>query len=37
MKITKQKVITVSVGMLLGYMLERRLRDLPLIKELPKL
>lgn len=37
MKITKAKVATVSVGILLGYMLQRRLDNVPLIKELPKL
>lgn len=37
MKITKAKVATVTVGMLLGYMLNRRLDRLPIVKELPKL
>lgn len=37
MKITKSKVILFTAGVLAGYMTSRKLDDVPVVKELPKL
>lgn len=37
MKITKSKIILLAAGALLGYMGQRQLDKVPVVKELPKL
>lgn len=37
MKITKAKVLLFAAGMLAGYVAQRQLDKVPLVKELPKL
>jgi hypothetical protein len=37
MKINKQTVILFAAGMVVGYMAQRQLDKVPVIKELPKL
>jgi len=37
MKVTKAKVLLFSAGILAGYMASRKLDNVPVVKELPKL